>query len=205
MSWGFSAVPYGTGPLVHSYPALRAGLLSAVPHGTGWFVQKSTRNHTTHSCRRFPAQPTQRKQDVSMEGLRRDTPDRPETTVPATKLWSWRRDLNPRPSDYKSDALPAELRQPKQPCCPPKKMTLKSVLQQVHNCQGYHRAEGPRNCLRDPQASGLPAPSAEIPGWEGRSTSSLQCPCLALFAKSRGPEPVLRAETAPGRVLSFLD
>ena len=145
MSWGFSAVPYGTGPLLHSYPALRAGLLSAVPHGTGWFVQKSTRNHTTHSCRRFPAQPTQRKQDVSMEGLRRDTPDRPETTVPATKLWSWRRDLNPRPSDYKSDALPAELRQPKQPCCPPKKMTLKSVLQQVHNCQGYHRAEGLRN------------------------------------------------------------
>ena len=36
-----------------------------------------------------------------------------------TKLWSWRRDLNPRPSDYKSDALPAELRQPEQPCFPP--------------------------------------------------------------------------------------
>ncbi len=29
--------------------------------------------------------------------------------------WSWRRDSNPRPSDYKSDALPAELRQPKSP------------------------------------------------------------------------------------------
>jgi hypothetical protein len=28
-----------------------------------------------------------------------------------TVLWSWRRDSNPRPSDYKSDALPAELRQ----------------------------------------------------------------------------------------------
>ena len=27
--------------------------------------------------------------------------------------WSWRRELNPRPSDYKSDALPAELRQPR--------------------------------------------------------------------------------------------
>jgi hypothetical protein len=27
-------------------------------------------------------------------------------------IWSWRRDSNPRPSDYKSDALPAELRQP---------------------------------------------------------------------------------------------
>ena len=25
--------------------------------------------------------------------------------------WSWRRDSNPRPSDYKSDALPTELRQ----------------------------------------------------------------------------------------------
>src|ERR1700678_2173398 len=32
-----------------------------------------------------------------------------------TFLWSWRRDLNPRPSDYKSDALPAELRQPYPP------------------------------------------------------------------------------------------
>ena len=31
--------------------------------------------------------------------------------VSASVLWSWRRDLNPRPSDYKSDALPAELRQ----------------------------------------------------------------------------------------------
>jgi hypothetical protein len=31
-----------------------------------------------------------------------------------TVFWSWRRDLNPRPSDYKSDALPAELRQPLQ-------------------------------------------------------------------------------------------
>jgi hypothetical protein len=27
------------------------------------------------------------------------------------KKISWRRDLNPRPSDYKSDALPTELRQ----------------------------------------------------------------------------------------------
>ena len=27
------------------------------------------------------------------------------------RVWSWRRDLNPRPADYKSAALPAELRQ----------------------------------------------------------------------------------------------
>src|SRR5206468_12801218 len=26
--------------------------------------------------------------------------------------WSWRRELNPRPADYKSAALPTELRQP---------------------------------------------------------------------------------------------
>ena len=30
---------------------------------------------------------------------------------PLSQCWSWRRDLNPRPSDYKSDALPTELRQ----------------------------------------------------------------------------------------------
>ncbi len=30
----------------------------------------------------------------------------------AAEIWSWRRDLNPRPPDYKSGALPAELRQP---------------------------------------------------------------------------------------------
>ena len=36
--------------------------------------------------------------------------------APACKppqLWSWRRESNPRPSDYKSDALPTELRQQK--------------------------------------------------------------------------------------------
>ena len=27
------------------------------------------------------------------------------------RFWSWRRESNPRPSDYKSDALPTELRQ----------------------------------------------------------------------------------------------
>lgn len=31
---------------------------------------------------------------------------------PAPSKLSWRRELNPRPSDYKSDALPTELRQP---------------------------------------------------------------------------------------------
>jgi hypothetical protein len=30
---------------------------------------------------------------------------------PDPSIFSWRRESNPRPSDYKSDALPAELRQ----------------------------------------------------------------------------------------------
>jgi hypothetical protein len=33
------------------------------------------------------------------------------TKIPVPQNLSWRRDLNPRPSDYKSDALPTELRQ----------------------------------------------------------------------------------------------
>ena len=38
-------------------------------------------------------------------------------------LWSWRRDSNPRPSDYKSDALPTELRQQfPGPDAPPRKL-----------------------------------------------------------------------------------
>ena len=37
-------------------------------------------------------------------------------------LWSWRRDSNPRPSDYKSDALPTELRQQLGKVAPPRKL-----------------------------------------------------------------------------------
>ena len=43
----------------------------------------------------------------------------PMSSERTLKNWSRRRDLNPRPSDYKSDALPAELRQPEQPCSLP--------------------------------------------------------------------------------------
>ena len=33
------------------------------------------------------------------------------------RLWSWRWDLNPQPADYKSAALPIELRQHEARCC----------------------------------------------------------------------------------------
>src|SRR3982074_1560969 len=44
---------------------------------------------------------------------RNPPPENKRESSPDSKfLWqSWRRDLNPRPSDYKSDALPTELRQ----------------------------------------------------------------------------------------------
>ena len=65
------------------------------------------------------------------------------------KLWSWRRDLNPRPSDYKSDALPAELRQPEQPCSLPP--TAGSQLPRL--------PQNPANCKRAAGAN----PGAIIP------------------------------------------
>ena len=38
------------------------------------------------------------------------------------RSWSWRRESNPRPSDYKSDALPTELRQQLGTGAPPRKL-----------------------------------------------------------------------------------
>ncbi len=37
--------------------------------------------------------------------------NKPVKLAPGTIKWSWQRDLNPRPADYKSAALPTELRQ----------------------------------------------------------------------------------------------
>src|SRR5258708_15405300 len=44
---------------------------------------------------------------------RNPPPGKYRESSPDSKIFwqSWRRDLNPRPSDYKSDALPTELRQ----------------------------------------------------------------------------------------------
>ena len=53
----------------------------------------------------------------------RRLPDNSYTTLAAELvLWSWRRDSNPRPSDYKSDALPTELRQQLGKGAPPRKL-----------------------------------------------------------------------------------
>ena len=44
--------------------------------------------------------------------LRKYPPQHINNTLLITFLWSWRWDLNPQPADYKSAALPIELRQP---------------------------------------------------------------------------------------------
>ena len=56
------------------------------------------RKHKKDSCQKTPARL------FSLQGFA-------PPHSPANSWWSWRRELNPRPSDYKSDALPAELRQ----------------------------------------------------------------------------------------------
>ena len=64
-------------------------------------LSRNQRKHKTDSCLKTPARL------ILTSKIRRLIPCRPN------QRWSWRRELNPRPSDYKSDALPAELRQPR--------------------------------------------------------------------------------------------
>ena len=57
--------------------------------------------------------------------------------------WSWRRDLNPRPSDYKSDALPAELRQlfPLRKTSPEAQMFADTLLLSAYTAQESRLAQ----------------------------------------------------------------
>jgi hypothetical protein len=66
-----------------------------------WQLHRNQRKHKTDSCLETPARLILTSKICR---LFRAEPN---------QRWSWRRELNPRPSDYKSDALPAELRQPR--------------------------------------------------------------------------------------------
>ena len=82
--------------------------------------------------------------------------------LPVSFLWSWRRDLNPRPSDYKSDALPAELRQlfGVRPSGPP---THSGTLAEARNVRGHtptfrvHGSEIKVNTARDREQENVKA------------------------------------------------
>src|ERR1700743_2619873 len=84
-------------------------------------LEKSVRHQTSYrtTCYR---QTIQEREGRSSENTKRTRVKRHQpvdfalkdslrSIPPRVRWWSWRRELNPRPSDYKSDALPAELRQ----------------------------------------------------------------------------------------------
>ncbi len=86
----------------------------------GFFGKTPNRtNGCNFKCHRTnPWHLTMRNLHRSTNRLTAAMPAKPAVSLRAHPLptnWSWRRDLNPRPSDYKSDALPAELRQQSTP------------------------------------------------------------------------------------------
>ena len=70
----------------------------------------------------------------------------PENSRPL-KL-SWRRDLNPRPSDYKSDALPTELRQPS--------LNQEKLSHRQSNCKGENGSRSYRVPVPPPSLNSKP-------------------------------------------------
>ena len=102
----YSLLPLTTRPPVHKYPAPLKTPDSAHQSPSGANPAFCNACTSVGSPRRTgPALRNRRRQNL----LPLQDPFRP------SEKWSWRRDLNPRPSDYKSDALPAELRQPYPP------------------------------------------------------------------------------------------
>jgi hypothetical protein len=72
-----------------------------------------------------PTSPSRSCRDGSYSKVAARSAKRLRMARATTCSWSWRRDSNPRPSDYKSDALPAELRQhePLPPAEPSKQLS----------------------------------------------------------------------------------
>jgi hypothetical protein len=90
---GAASSAVGCGP-VRPVPTLLAHLvLGTLPSGTGWRTREH--QHTGPAC------PEKRRL-----GLPRTTALGHSSVTPRCFTWSWRRDLNPRPADYKSAALP---------------------------------------------------------------------------------------------------
>ena len=91
-----------------------------VPNGVRW--KKPVAPLTESAVRRYC--PTESRQKLEFprkkgSGFRLRAPARKPP-----QPWSWRRDSNPRPSDYKSDALPTELRQQVQRIAAPSRVRI---------------------------------------------------------------------------------
>src|SRR6266849_3084615 len=76
-------------------------------------LEKSSQQNTKCICSKNYAasENTKRTRVKRHQPVYFDFQDSLRLTPLQISWWSWRRELNPRPSDYKSDALPAELRQ----------------------------------------------------------------------------------------------
>src|SRR5437016_4366028 len=68
-------------------------------------------SHAKTQLASIPCKNTKRTRVKRHQPVRFFCQDSLRPRSPENSWWSWRRELNPRPSDYKSDALPAELRQ----------------------------------------------------------------------------------------------
>ncbi len=127
--------------------------------------------------------------DFPPGSLRADAGSKPAAAHRTT--WSWRRDSNPRPADYKSAALPPELRQ----------QSLPSTLDSPKNgrARSCHRSRG-----REPDRSGRAFLLVHI-----RNSGGIPAPGGRLPSKNRSvgnpPSPVNKIECvgqgASGRVL----
>ena len=103
-------------PVRNSFPhALsRTGTLFRSVFGSRWFEPSNSSLRLDAGTPLFP------REAEHFSDLIKPAPDTSTSAAGhsrgcARSSWSWRRDSNPRPSDYKSDALPAELRQPPKP------------------------------------------------------------------------------------------
>src|SRR5260370_35162545 len=80
------------------------------PMKTFWDANYRSRTRPSNNCI-TPTKNTKRTRVERHQPVRFLCQDPLRPRSPENSWWSWRRELNPRPSDYKSDALPAELRQ----------------------------------------------------------------------------------------------
>jgi hypothetical protein len=83
----------------------------------------------------------------------------------AALKWSWRRDLNPRPSDYKSDALPAELRQPNPPEKPVRKPETRADTLPLRTSNGTEIKVSTGGWAEQTRAEGRAMPRCGAPKW----------------------------------------
>ena len=101
----------GGGERIRTSEVVRRQIYSLLPLATWVPLQHRSPERTAKPGRTTPAG-LMRPALLSCSAGRSPLPSSAFELVSPQPVWSWRRDSNPRPADYKSAALPAELRQP---------------------------------------------------------------------------------------------